>query len=335
MTVNHYDTGKWFSIFKAYHFKTMHITREARLTGHTGPVYALEESGLHDSFFSGGGDGIVAEWDFNALDEGQLITKVADPIYSLFHHREQNLLLIGQSGGGIHFLNLDSRTEERLIKLHNAPVFDLKFSKKHNLLFSLAGNGMLGVTYLKDMTHLETMKICEGKLRSAALNADESILAIGCGQGTVLFYSLPGLNPLGELQAHKPGYSVYAVVFSPDNRCLVTGARDAHLNIFDVNDNYSRINSIPAHNYSIYSIVFSPDKKHIATCSRDKTVKIWNADNFNVIERIDKEKYDAHINSVNKLLWHSFTKKLVSAGDDQSIMVWDVRMGDRVSADIY
>ena len=103
---------------------------------------------------------------------------------------------------------------------------------------------------------------------------------------------------------------------------ILTGGRDAHLNIWDAKS-YTLIKSIPAHNYAIYDIVFSPDAKLFATASRDKTVKIWDAETFELQVRINKENYDGHVNSVNKLLWTD--KYLVSTGDDRAVMVWEVK----------
>jgi WD40 repeat protein len=68
---------------------------------------------------------------------------------------------------------------------------------------------------------------------------------------------------------------------------------------------------------------YSPNKKYIATASRDKTVKIWDAENLKVLARIDKEKNEGHVNSVNTLQWMS-DEVLLTAGDDRSIIAWKV-----------
>jgi len=70
------------------------------------------------------------------------------------------------------------------------------------------------------------------------------------------------------------------VRYSPDGKFLLTGGRDAHLNIWQT-DSYELIKSIPAHNWAIYDIVFNPDTTLFATASRDKTIKIWDAKHIN------------------------------------------------------
>ena len=115
--------------------------------------------------------------------------------------------------------------------------------------------------------------------------------------------------------------SANCICYSPDGALILTGGRDAHLNIWDAKT-YTRIKSIPAHNFAIYDIVFSPDAKLFATASRDKTIKIWDAETFELQVRINKENFEGHVNSVNKLIWTE--NYLLSTGDDRSVMVWEV-----------
>jgi WD40 repeat protein len=99
---------------------------------------------------------------------------------------------------------------------------------------------------------------------------------------------------------------------------------DAYLNVWNIEKEYALINHIPDHNYTIYSIVFSTNMKFFATGSRDKTIKIWDAENFEMLLRIDKKQHEGHSYSVNKLFWSDFNNYLVSTGDDRAIMVWQI-----------
>ena len=288
------------------------------LTGHSGAVYALESSLEENKFFSGSSDRIVAEWDLTTSDNGQLLAQIPEIIYSLKLIPQKKILLVGQSTGGIHIIDLLIRKETRLLKYHNNAVFDLNFSVVHSLLFSLGGDGTFSISRLDDFSLVKTIKLADEKLRSIAIHPEQNELVIGCGDGSICVFKLPSLELKKRWLAHQEKFSVNAVQYSPDGNYLLSGSRDAHLNIFDVKNDYMLMTSIPAHNYAIYSIVFSPDKKYFATASRDKTVKIWDAENFRVLVRLDKEKYEGHLNSVNILLWQN--DFLISGSDDRSII---------------
>lgn len=300
----------------------MEVKQIVRLTGHSGAVYALEKSSDKNKFFSGSSDHIVAEWDLNAADNGQMLAQIPEIIYSLKLIPQKNILLAGQSAGGIHVIDLLTRKEMRLLQYHAAGVFDLSFSEEQNLLFSIGGEGTFSISHLDDLSLFKTIKLADEKLRSIAIHPEQKEAVIGCGDGSICVFELPSLQLKKRWLAHQEKFSVNAVQYSPDGNYLLSGSRDAHLNIFDVKNDYKLMTSIPAHNYAIYCIAFSPDKKYFATASRDKTLKIWDAENFNVLIRLDKEKYEGHLNSVNKLLWKN--DNLISGGDDRSIIVWKV-----------
>jgi WD repeat-containing protein 61 len=300
------------------------IERLTSFQGHKGAVYSLLGAPSGKTFYSGGGDHIVAEWKLDGSGEGKPFAEIPGIIYSLALSPDGNLLLVGQDSGGIHVINIKEKKEEHLLQYHRAPVFDLLISPVNELIFSLAGNGMLGVSFLNDFSLIQNIKLSENKLRSVSLNNNDSQVAIGTGDGVIYIFSLPDMNIIKKWQAHKTGFSVNALKFSPDGKHLLSGSRDAHLNIYDTT-NFELEKSFPAHNYAIYSIVCNPDNSLIATGSRDKTIKIWNADNFEMLIRLDKENFMGHINSVNKLLWHSSSGKLISGGDDRTVMVWDVQ----------
>ncbi len=296
------------------------MIRAAVLSGHTGSVYALASDG-QKRCFSGGSDRLIAEWNLEKPEEGLVLAKVNDIVYSILPLNSQHML-VGQASGGIHVINLETRQEERLLQYHKSGIFNLGYAATSGLIFSLSGDGELGIM---DVEHFELNRVLSlggGKLRDFSMNREESIIALGSGDGRVRIFMLPEWKEIASWQAHQVGFSTNAVCFSPDGRWLLTGSRDAYLNVYDVMDGFKLLHQIPAHNYAIYTISYSPDGKVFATASRDKTIKIWDAETFEVIQRIDKDRSQGHVNSVNKLIWHPGNGQLISASDDRSVMVW-------------
>nr|MBP6568302.1 hypothetical protein [Saprospiraceae bacterium] len=107
---------------------------------------------------------------------------------------------------------------------------------------------------------------------------------------------------------------------------LFSGGRDAHMKIWDLID-FTAKTDVPAHWYTINKILYIPELKLIVTASRDKTIRLWDAENNDLIRTLDVQK-GGHFNSVNTLLWNSEHQTLLSAGDDRVIRKWKILRND-------
>lgn len=298
------------------------VKKIAHLTGHTSSIYALAEGFKENFFFSGGSDKIIAEWNLETLRQENFAIKLEAPAYSFVYIKERGIILAGNGTGGIHVIDLEKKKEIKLLQQHTAPVFDLKYAINHHSFYAASADGSVSVSSLETLSHIKTVKLCEQKIRDLSINREQSQMAIACGDSSVRIFDLSSFTEIFSFEAHR--LSANAVKYHPDGKHLITGGKDAHLNIWNIADNYRIVQSIPAHNYAIYSIEFSPDNKLFATASRDKTIKIWDARTFELLLRIDKSHFNGHINSVNKLLWSKYKNYLISAGDDRTIMVWEI-----------
>ena len=295
------------------------FSMNSRFTGHQGSVYALLK-GEDNCFYSGSGDKLVVKWNADMPDEGEVVARSSDAVYGLLLLKEENVLMVGQASGGIHIIDLTERAEKRLLKISHTSIFSLQLSVDGNLIFVLTGDGSFYVLERSSFNQVASVKISSSKVRCMIFNADGSKAYFGCGEGAVQEINLNGFSFGKRWQAHQQGFSVNALTLTPENDCILTGSRDAHINKYSLS-NYKLVQSVPAHNYAIYDLAFNNDKSFFASASRDKTVKIWNPETLEVIMRLEKQEADGHVNSVNKLLWLN-TTDLLSAGDDRSIALW-------------
>ena len=301
----------------------LHIKKVATLTGHSGSVYALDSGPSEYTFFSGSSDKFVALWNLKTFEAEKFAAAFPYPVYSVCHIPEKKLVLVGTSAGSIHVLDLEKKEEIKIVQHHTSAVFDIRYSLQTNCFYSAGGDGNFAVCSLDSLSLIKIKKLCDAKARSIDINYHASEIAVAAGDCNIYIFDLVTLESKTVFSAHR--FSVNSLRYSPDRKILLTGGKDAHLNIWQT-QNYQLIKSIPAHNFAIYDIVFSPDASLFATASRDKTIKIWDAKTLELLARINKENFDGHLNSVNKLLWSTSTNYLISTGDDSAIMVWEVNV---------
>jgi WD repeat-containing protein 61 len=298
------------------------IIKKGQLTGHSSAVYALSPGRNPNNFFSGSSDKFVTEWDLTTFTQNKFTVKLESPVYSVLFIESEKLLLIGNAEGGIHVVDVVSKKEVKLLKPHAAPVFDIKYSPLNKMFYTISADGSFSANSIEGLNTKKHVKLCWQKARSLDISPDEDTMAIACGDGSVRVFNLPNIKLIKSIIAHD--LSANSVKFHPQKKYLLTGGRDAHLNVWDIKNDYTRIHSIPAHNFAIYSIDFNQTGSLFATASRDKSVKLWDAERFNVLAKIDRAGFNAHTGSVNKLLWNKSNGLLLTTGDDRAVMIWEV-----------
>jgi len=300
------------------------IEKTGQFIGHGGAIFTLEPDDHPHLFYSGSSDNLVIRWNMKDHQQNKVVAKIPAKAMALKYVPDRNLLLVGQSLGGIHVIDLNKNEEIKLLQLHRQSIYDIQYLPEKESFWALAGDGSLSVWSINDFSLITALKLCDKKIRSIDFNIVLKEAAVGCGDGSIRIFDFETFAEKKILKGHADDFSVNTVCYHPNGKYLLSGSRDAYLNVWDIENDYALIHHIPAHNYAIYSIVFSPDKKFFATGSRDKTIKIWDAENFEMLVRMDKLQHAGHTHSVNKLLWSDFNNYLISTGDDKAIMVWGI-----------
>jgi WD40 repeat protein len=288
------------------------------LAGHKDCIYTLIENHDQTSIFSADGMGMVAQWHLKNPEIGELVAKVPNSIYAMTLVPHSTDLIVAQNFEGLHWIDYQEKKEKKSIKITNQYIFDVKINK--NNIWVACGDGVMIIVDLLNWAVKKHIKIAEKSLRCIVFHPTLPICAIGNSDFSIHFFDTNDFLPLHHIQnAHKN--SVFSLAFSPCGRYLLSGSRDAHLKVWNV-ENFSLHKDIVAHLYAINHIVYSPDNQYFATCSMDKSIKVWDAQSFKLLKVIDKSRHAGHATSINKLVWTSFENYLISGSDDRFLAVW-------------
>lgn len=295
------------------------VVKQHTLTGHRDCVYTLTGSAVPHRFFSGAGDGMVAAWDLNDPENGQLIAKLPNSVYALTYHSASGLLVVGHNYDGIHLLDWENKKETGSLQLTKAAIFDLQ--QAGDFVYVATGDGTILKVHVTSLTIVARHQATDQSVRTISLNPVNGDVAVGYSDNSIRIYD-PELELKNEWLAH--GKSVFTVRYTPDGHFLLSGARDARLKMWDVQANYAQAAEVVAHMYAINHLDFSPDNKHFVTCSMDKSLKVWSMGELKLLKVIDRSRHAGHGTSVNKVLWTHHHDLLLSASDDRSISVWNI-----------
>jgi hypothetical protein len=301
----------------------LEVTKTATLTGHRDCVYTLERSGRDNVFFSAGGDGFVVAWDLTKPDEGDLIANVSSSVYALKYLADKELLVIGQNFKSLQIVAPETKKLVQTVAMPPVTFFDMAYSPKNQLLYAGLSDGSLAQLETVGFTVKKVVKASTKSLRCLALNEERNELAAGYSDHIIRIFEADTLKLKKEIAGHTN--SVFTVGYTLNGKYLVSGSRDAHLRVWDVENNYEEHASIIAHLFAINHLAFSPDGRFFASCSLDKSVKVWDANSFKLLKVIDKARHAGHGTSVNKLFWTAHENALVSCSDDRTISVWDIK----------
>lgn len=294
-----------------------------RFTGHKGSVYALCPAGDPRHFLSGSGDGTVVRWDLADPGIGVVLAKVGRAIFAL-HRGRNGLLYLGDEDGGLHVVDPVQHLELQLERAHVKGIFSIT-ELPDGRLAAAGGDGSLSVWATgKDSSGKISLQrkipLTDEKVRGLSLNPGGNLLAVACGDGSIHILNSTDLNEQYALRGHDIGAN--SMAWHPLKPVLVSGGKDGHLRLWRTDAGFAPLHAFPAHKDTIYSIAFSPDGIKLASAARDKTAKLWNAETFNPLKRMDRHA-GGHGYSVNAVLWMR-NETLLTASDDKAVVAWDV-----------
>ncbi|MFC3417756.1 WD40 repeat domain-containing protein [Algoriphagus hitonicola] len=296
------------------------VNKSHTLTGHNDCIYALVEGGDPRFFYTGSGDGMVVEWDLDDPKDGKLIAKLTHSVYALGMDAARNWLIVGHNFEGIHVIDLQENKEIWSLKLTDQAIFDVKVIGDEILVGT--GDGVLVLVDIESKAVKRHIKLSSKSIRVMDFARTKKHLALGLSDFTIKVLDVAKeYQPLTNLNGHQN--SVFALGYSPDEKTLISGARDAQLKFWDT-ESYEQAENIIAHMFAINYLSFREDGKYLVTCSMDKSIKVWDVEERKLLKVIDKARNAGHGTSINKVIWSSYSQQVIAISDDRTISIWTI-----------
>ncbi|WP_297336962.1 WD40 repeat domain-containing protein [Algoriphagus sp.] len=296
------------------------VNKSHTLTGHNDCIYALVEGGDPRFFYTGSGDGMVVEWDLDNPKDGKLIAKLTHSVYGLGMDAQRNWLIIGHNFEGIHVIDLEENKEIWSLKLTDQAIFDIKVIGDEILVGT--GDGVLVLVDIESRAVKKHIKLSSKSIRVMDFARERKHLALGLSDFTIKILDVAQqYQPVTNLNGHQN--SVFALGYTPDEKTLISGARDAQLKFWDV-QTYEQSANIIAHMFAINYLSFREDGKYLVTCSMDKSIKVWDVQERKLLKVIDKARNAGHGTSINKVIWSSYSQQVIAISDDRTISIWTI-----------
>jgi WD40 repeat protein len=162
-----------------------------------------------------------------------------------------------------------------------------------------------------------------GPVSSVAFSPDGRLLASGSDDQTVILWDVRTGERVRTLTGHTG--PVRSVAFSPDGRLLASGSEDQTVILWDVGTG-ERVRTLTGHTGPVRSVAFSPDGRLLASGSWDQ-----DGDPVGCAHRgAGADPGTGHTDAVRSVAFSPDGRLLASGSEDQTVILWDVRTGERV-----
>lgn len=303
--------------------KKIEVNQINSYKGHTGSVFAMTVDGEEKYLYTSGDDGIIAQWDLQ-VDEPDAVALLRSDraVYSLAFSDQRQLLCAGSSDGTLYVYDL---AQKKLIQNYRkTPESIYHLHLDGDKLWICQGGGFLSCLDITNGTEHYFGRLSSENLRIMIPGLDGKPAFIGASDNFIYEIDLASGKLLDKWEAHEN--SIFSLLLHPDGKYLLSGSRDAHFNVWDMQDGKQLVKRVPAHNFTINFFALSPDGSYFLTSSRDKTIKLWDAYDFSLLKVIDFLRHMGHSHSVNKIFWLKSDNSFISCGDDRKVLRWKLDM---------
>ena len=189
-------------------------------------------------------------------------------------------------------------------------------SNQRQKLVALATYGQIVINYPTQEQRIIKDELY--KINSLEFSADGTRLLVASGRtgayGTASVYSTESGARLLELNGHRD--TLYAAIYSPDNKIIATAGYDKEIVIWDAQTG-EPLQNFNGHNGAIFDLAFSSDGKTLFSASADETIKVWDVTTGTRLETLGQPEGEVISIALSK-----DNRFILAGGTDHRVRVW-------------
>jgi WD40 repeat protein len=267
--------------------------------------------------YTGASDGLIHVWD---AETGKRIGTLKGHSAAVHALRFDPSGLWLYSASGDHTVRrwpMEVSTQSREYLGHTGPVWSVRFSPDGTRLVSASADKSVRLWDSLTSKEERTLKGPGGPLTSAVYSPDGKYVAAGGGEAKVFVWRADTGALLHTLEGHAS--TVTSLAFNADGSRFASAGADLKILLWDT-DGFKKTRTLDAPAV-VTSLAFLPDGSRAVSGDVDAEIRLWDVMTGEVVAR-----WQGHAGSINGLSVSDDGRFLASAGGDQLIHVWDLRM---------
>ncbi|HVR36994.1 MAG TPA: protein kinase, partial [Methylomirabilota bacterium] len=287
-------------------------------------------------------------WSASRSDEILTLPPHEDIVSAIAWSPNQPVLASGSWDGSVRLWN--TRDYRSISRLQNpGKISSLAFNSTGDLLAVISGtewgvpaDGKVSLWRtdsheLFDRFHVDQADVWFLERGSVRFSPDDSFLAVGQGNGEILFRDHRQRRNLVAFPAHPPGKGVLALAFSTDGRLLASGGRDESVKIWKARGlaeapllQHQLPLGAGRSDFGVFDLEFSPSGDWLAGCgmfgATDAGLRIWRVRDGRPVLNLTN-----HTAWVAGLAFSRDGHHLFSVSSDQSVRIWETGAWEEVA----
>ncbi len=267
---------------------------------------------------SGSSDRTIRIWDLKG-NLRQTLTGHAHWVTGLSFSRNGKYLVSSSRDGTIRLWKLNRSTKlyfeqpDQILKDHQAPVLDVKFSPM-DAIFASCGEDTKIRLWKEDGTLFSTFNGGHHKWVSClCFSPDGQRIVTGGADRTLIVWNING-TIIRTIKAHDS--FIEDVHVSPSGRIIASVSRGRDIKLWNMEGDL--ITVLEGHTDKVLGVCFHPQGKYLASVSSDRTVKVWDTKG-NLLKTLH-----GHKGGVHSVGFNINGDTLITGSQDAIIKFWRI-----------